>query len=130
MIVVHASALVEILLRKPTARALERRVLGSGETLHAPHLIDVEIANVLRRLTLARDLDVGRAKFALDDLRAISLFRYPHHDLLRRVWTLRDNLTAYDAVYVVLAQELDATFVTRDRRLASAAGSWARVEVF
>ena len=130
MIVVDASALVEILIRKPTAKALEARLLDSGETIHAPHLIDIEIANVLRRLTSARVLEARRAKTALDDLAALSLFRYPHRDLLPRVWTLRNNLTAYDAVYVALAEELDASLITRDRRLANAAGSRARVEVF
>jgi len=105
-------------------------VLDSGETIHAPHLIDIEIANVIRRLTLARVLEAGRARIVLDDLAALSLFRYPHRDLLPRVWTLRNNLTAYDAVYVALAEELDASLITRDRRLANAAGSRARVEVF
>ena len=130
MIVVDASALVEILIRKPTAKALEVRVLDSGETIHAPHLIDIEIANVLRRLTLARALEAGRARIALDDLAALSLFRYPHRDLLPRVWTLRNNLTAYDAVYVALAEELDASLITRDRRLANAASSIVLTEVF
>lgn len=130
MIVIDASALIDVLLRKPSAKALEIRILEFGETLHAPHLIDVEIAHVLRRLKLGGAVDARRAENVFADLADMSLIRYPHDVLLPRVWALRDNLTAYDAIYVALAEELRAPLVTRDRRLANAAGIRAKVEVF
>ncbi len=129
MIVVDASALLEVLLRTPAAAGVERRLFASGETLHAPHLIDVEAAQVLRRYARNGDLGAGRGRQALDDLADLPIRRYPHDLLLPRVWELRDNVTAYDAVYVALAEVLQAPLLTRDRRLASAAGHRARVEL-
>jgi predicted nucleic acid-binding protein len=129
MIVVDASAILEILLRTPAAEAVEKRVLDSGETLHAPHLIDVEVAQVLRRYAAAGEIHAARGRAALADLSDLPMRRYPHGFLLSRAWELRNNLTAYDAVYVALAEALDATLVTGDRRLAAAPGHRARVEV-
>ena len=128
MIVLDASVVLEVLLRMPAGIALEER-LFSGETLHAPHLLDVEVAQVLRRYALAGDIDAGRCRAALDDLAGVALTRYPHDFLMQRVWDLRGNLSAYDAVYVALAEALDAPLLTRDRRLAKAPGHAARVEV-
>lgn len=127
MIVVDASALIEVLLRTPAAAAVEDRLFAPGETLHAPHLIDVEVAQVVRRYAAAGDMDEERGRVALADLNDLSLRRYPHGILLPRVFDLRHNLTAYDAVYVVLAQALDAPLLTRDRRLAAAAARYARI---
>jgi predicted nucleic acid-binding protein len=129
VIVVDASALIEALLRTPAASTLERRLLNSGETLHAPHLIDVEVAQVVRRYAANGDIDGERGGAALADLSDFPLRRYPHDFLLPRVWDLRNNLTAYDAVYVALAEALDAPLLTRDRRLAAAAGHRARIEL-
>ena len=129
MIVVDASAILELLLRTPAAAAVERRLFGGRETLHAPHLLDVEVAHVLRRYALAGDVSAKQGSEALEDLEDLSLRRYPHDVLLPRVWELRANLTAYDAVYVALAEALDAPLLTRDRRLAGAAGHRARVEM-
>ncbi|MEO9191733.1 MAG: type II toxin-antitoxin system VapC family toxin [Acetobacteraceae bacterium] len=129
MIVVDASALLEVLLRTPAAEAVERRLLDSRQTLHAPHLLDVEVAQVIRRYTLAGELDVERGGVALADLGDFPLRRYPHDFLLPRVWELRNNLTAYDAVYVALAEALDVPLLTRDQRLATAPGHFARVEL-
>jgi predicted nucleic acid-binding protein len=129
VIIVDASAILEVLLRTPAAQAIERRVFAAGETLHAPHLIDIEVAHVLRRYAAAGDMRVERGREALEDLADLSLRRYPHDVLLPRVWALRDKLTAYDAVYVALAEALGAPLLTRDRRLANAAGHRARVEV-
>ena len=129
MIVVDASTAVEALLRTPAATAVERRLFESGQTLHAPHLIDVEVAQVLRRYARTGEIDPERCREALDDLLDFPMTRYPHDVLLPRVWALRDNLTAYDAAYVALAEALDAPLVTRDRRLASAPGHAARIEL-
>jgi predicted nucleic acid-binding protein len=129
MIVVDASALLEALLRTPAAQAVERRLFDPRETLHAPHLLDVEVAQVVRRYAAAGEIDRDRGRAALADLADFPLRRYPHDFLLPRVWELRDNLTAYDAVYVALAEALDAPLITRDRRLAAAATRHARVEL-
>jgi predicted nucleic acid-binding protein len=129
VIVVDASALLEVLLRTPAATAVERRLFEPGETLHAPHLIDVEVAQVVRRYAAAGTIEPDRGRAAFSDLADFPLQRYPHGFLLPRVWELRDNLTAYDAVYVALAEALDAPLLTRDRRLAAAAGRHARAEL-
>ena len=129
MIVVDASALLETLLRTPAAAAVEARLFDAGETLHAPHLVDVEVAQVLRRYAASRRLAPERCREALGDLADFPLQRYPHDLLLPRVWELRENLTAYDAVYVALAEALEAPLVTRDRRLAGAAGHRARIDI-
>jgi predicted nucleic acid-binding protein len=129
VIVVDASAALEVLLRTPLARIAERRLLDPRETLHAPHLIDLEIAQVLRRYCAAGDLTDRRAREALADFVDLPLTRYPHQPFLDRIWDLRHNLTAYDAAYVALAEVLHAPLVTCDRALASAPGHRAIVEV-
>ena len=98
--------------------------------MHAPHLIDVEVAQVVRRYVASRQMEPERGRMALEDLADFPLRRYPHDLLLPRVWALRGNLTAYDAIYVALAEALDATLITRDRKLAGAAGVLARIEVW
>ncbi len=128
MIVVDASALLEALLRTPAAEAVTDRLFAPGQTLHAPHLIDLEVAQVIRRYVAAGDIAAQRGREALIDLADLSLRRYPHDLFLPRIWELRHSLTAYDAAYVALAEALDAPLVTRDRRMASA-GHQARIEV-
>lgn len=129
MIVVDASALLEALLRTPAARAVEKRLFEPSQTLHGPHLLDVEVAQVIRRYAANREIDVERGRTALADLADFPLRRYPHDFLLPRVWELRNNLTAYDAMYVALAEVLDAPLLTRDQRLAAAPGHRARIEL-
>jgi predicted nucleic acid-binding protein len=129
VIVVDASAVLELLLRTPAAAAVEARLFANGETLHAPHLLDVEAAQVLRRYALNGELGAGRGREALEDLADLPMRRYPHEFLLPRVWEMRHNLTAYDAVYVALAEALDAPLITRDKRLAAAPDLRARVEL-
>ena len=129
MIVVDASALLELLLRTAAAPAVEARLFGPGETVHAPHLIDIEVAHVVRRYAAAGDIDDDRGREAVADLADFPLHRYPHDLLLPRLWELRHNLTAYDAAYVVLAEALDAPLLTCDRRLAAATGHRARIEI-
>ena len=113
----------------PAGVTVEERLFEPEETLHAPHLLDVEVAQVLRRYALAGDVDAERCCAALDDLAGLPLSRYPHDFLMSRVWDLRANLSAYDAVYVALAEALDAPLLTRDQRLANAPGHRARVEL-
>lgn len=129
MIVVDASALLETLLRTSAAPAVEDRLFAPGQTLHAPHLLDVEAAQVIRRYAAQGDIDAERGRMALADLADFPLRRYPHDFLLPRIWDLRNNLTAYDAAYVALAEALDAPLLTRDRRLATSAGHRARIEL-
>ena len=129
MIVVDASALLEVLLRTPAAARVRDRLFGTQQTLHAPHLINVEVAQVRRRYAASGRVKHGRCRDALDDLIDFPLNRYPHDLLLRRAWELRHDITACDAVYVALAEALDAPLLTRDRRLADAAGHHATVEL-
>jgi predicted nucleic acid-binding protein len=128
VIVVDASAVLELLLQTGAADDVERR-LFSGETLHAPHLLDLEVAQVLRRYERVGDLDSRRAGEALEDFAALRIERYPHHLFLQRVWSLRANATAYDACYLALAEALEAPLLTSDARLAGVPGHGARVEV-
>lgn len=130
MIVLDASAAVEMVLHTaPGALMAERLLAASSSSLHAPHLLDVEVAQVLRRFVTRGELDPGRAKQSLTILAALPFERHAHDLLLPRIWALRSNLTAYDAAYVALAEILDATLITRDARLLRASGHTARVEV-
>jgi predicted nucleic acid-binding protein len=129
VIVVDASALLEVLLRTSAAKAVGDRLFAPGQTLHAPHLLDVEVAQVVRRYALNGEIDSERGRMALTDLADFPLRRYPHDFLLPRIWTLRNNLTAYDATYVALAEALDAPLLTRDLRLTTAAGHHAQIEL-
>ena len=129
MIVVDASAILEVLLKTPAGARVAERLFIPGETLHAPHLLDLEVAQVLRRYTLAGELDSGRGLEALEDLADLPLIRYPHDLLLPRIWELRRNVTAYDAAYVALAEALAAPLVTRDAALASVRVHHARIDL-
>jgi predicted nucleic acid-binding protein len=100
-----------------------------GERLAAPELIDLEVVSTIRRAARARRLDDRRSGQALKDLAALPLRRVPHLPLLTRVWELRDNLTAYDAAYVALAEALDALLLTADGRMGRASGLRCEVEV-
>lgn len=127
MIVVDASAMTELLLQTGLGGRVERRLLRD-ENLHAPHVLDVEVLSALRRLVRMGDLPAARAEEAIEDLQLLLLARHGHDDLLPRAWELRQNITAYDAVYVALAEALDAALVTCDRALG-AAKSAARIEL-
>lgn len=128
MIVVDASAMVELLLQTDLGARVEVRLFGGSEDLHAPHLIDLEVVQAMRRFTQSGDLDPSRAQQALEDLADIDVHRHAHGDLMERIWALRANFTAYDAAYIALAEALAAPLVTCDRPLASAPGHRARVE--
>ena len=129
MIVVDASALLTVLLRTAHAGDLTRRILDPEETLHAPHLLDLEVAQVTRRYYLSGDLDRRRGAEVLRDLADLRLTRYSHTIMLPRIWELRENVTAYDAAYIALAEALEAPLVTRDAKLAQAPGHYAIVEL-
>jgi predicted nucleic acid-binding protein len=129
VIVVDASILLEVLLNTPAGIAIADRFFVEGETLHAPHLLDLEVTQVLRRYARAGDVDARRGAQALHDLAELPVRRYSHEPFLTRIWELRDNLTAYDAAYVALAEALDAALVTRDTALAVPRVHRARVEL-
>ena len=105
------------------------RLFSRPETLHAPHLIDVEVLQVLRRYVIGRQIDPARAEEALTVFGAMPLERYSHELLLARMWHLRRNLTAHDASYVALAELLDAPLLTRDAGLARSTGHHAEIEL-
>ncbi|CAN5166778.1 PIN domain-containing protein [soil metagenome] len=129
MIVLDASAALDWLLRRAAAPAVEAVITEPAQSIHLPHLWAVEIAQVLRRLTNSGTISPARARQALDAAADLAAARYEHEPLLPRVWELRANLTAYDAVYVALAEALDATLVTSDARIAGAPGLRATVQV-
>ena len=130
MIVLDASAAVDWLLQTPAGQRIERRIYSRNETLHAPHLLDLEVTQVLRRLALQGVVSARRADEAISDLLDLRIARYPHLLLLPRIWQLRHNCSAYDASYIVLSERLGAALITRDARLASASGHTAPIELF
>jgi predicted nucleic acid-binding protein len=130
MIVLDASAVVDWMLQTPAGQRIEQRIYAHNDTLHSVHLLDVEFAQVLRRLVREGTLTCRRAEEATEDLMALRVTRYAPVLLLDRIWRLRHNLTAYDAAYVGLAEELKAPLITRDQKIAAAPGHAAAVEVF
>ena len=124
MIVVDASAALTALLNDGPARRLI-----ATEYLHAPHLVDAELASGLRRRVLAKQVSADDGWRALDTWRHLAVSRYAVHGVLDRVWELRDNVSAYDASYVALAESLDCALVTADARLSSAPGIHCPVTV-
>lgn len=126
--VMDASAAVELLLNTPAGKRISARLEDETEIIHAPHLIDIEVAQVLRRQVLHGLVEDTRARRALDGWRDLDVERYAHEPLLDRVWQLRHNVSAYDAVYVALAEALSVSLVTGDGKLARAPGPQARVE--
>jgi len=129
VIVLDASAIVELLLSTRLGRAVAERISDPALGLHVPHLADVEVTQALRRLVRAGELSVASAASALVELRSLDLERHSHEPLLARVWALRENLTAYDAVYIALAEALETNLLSCDRRLAQAPGVGRRVEL-
>ena len=129
MIVIDASAVLEVLLNTPNATRLAERLFAPGETLHAPHLIDLEVAQVLRRYARGGEIDTQRGSEALSDLAGLQLSRYPHDFLLPRIWQLRNNASAYDAAYLALAEMLDCPLITCDQALVGVPGHTAEVQV-
>jgi predicted nucleic acid-binding protein len=129
LIVIDASAVLEILLRTARADRLKARALDASQRLHAPHLLDIEITRVLRRLAQRNEISVARAEQAFDDWQNLVFERHEHQSLVPRIWQLRDALTAYDAAYVALAEALDAPLLTCDAKMAGARGHGATIEL-
>ena len=130
MIVLDASAAVDWLLQTHAGHKIEERIYSRNESLHAPHLLDLEVAQVLRRLVRDGALSQQRAGQAIEDLVDLRITRYPHYLLLPRIWQCRSNLSAYDAAYIALAEKLRAPLMTRDAHLASTPGHTVQIELF
>jgi len=129
VIVLDASVVVELLLNLPLARQVGQRLRDPDVGLHAPHLLTIEVLQVLRRRVSTGSTTADEALHALDALEDLDVTYHDHLLLARRAWELRDNLTAYDAAYVALAELLDATLLTADTRLAKAPGNRAFLDV-
>ena len=127
--VIDTSAMVEVLLNKRSGKRLAHRFGDPDETLHAPHLIDLEVAQTIRRYEATGEMSPDRAQQALSVFAQMPLERHAHWPFVDRIWELRRNLTAYDAAYVALAEGLGAPLLTCDRSLASAPGHLAVVEL-
>jgi len=128
LIVVDTSAILSALVGRPHVGALRDRL--GPEELHAPHLLDVEFLHGLRRLVAGKQLSLGRAEEAREDLDDLAIIRYPHSPLADRIWQLRDALSSYDAAFVALAEALGAPLITCDGRLARSAAHSAAIELF
>ena len=120
-LVVDASGVLRLLLHTGATGTTVGAAVA-GQDLHAPHLLDVEVASGLRRLVAAQAVTAGRAAAALSDLAALGVDRYPHVHLLSRIWQLRANLSAYDACYAALAETLQCRLLTSDHGLATDSG--------
>jgi predicted nucleic acid-binding protein len=129
LIVLDASALLELLTRSDRGLRVETRVMRTSETLHAPALIDVEVTQVLRRYVASGQVPEHWAQMALQVVTAFPMTRYLHEPLMRRAWELKDNVTAYDGVYIALAEALRSPLVTCDSRLSKAPGIHTTVEL-
>jgi predicted nucleic acid-binding protein len=120
VIVLDASVVVDLVLdTPPAAEIITDHVREHDGDLHAPHLIDAEVAQVFRRYALRGELSPARARLGLFRLSQLPLTRYPHGPFLERALDLRENVTVYDALYLVLAEALGAPFLTRDKALAT-----------
>jgi predicted nucleic acid-binding protein len=129
VIVIDASAVLELLLRTGRADDVAATALTAEVRLHAPHLIDVEVIQALRRLVQLKQIGVDRAGQALDDFDQLLIERHSHRPLVARIWQLRESLTAYDGAYVALAEALEIPLLTCDAKLARSHGHGARIDV-
>jgi predicted nucleic acid-binding protein len=129
VIVLDASAVVALLLSTPLGRRVAEEIGSPTVTLHAPELLDIEVLQAVRRYVRLGAISPDRALISLEALQQLDITRYRHAELLTRIWALRENLTAYDAAYVSLAEALGAPLLTIDTRLAAAPGHQAEVRL-
>jgi predicted nucleic acid-binding protein len=129
MIVVDSSAVLELLLNTSAAAQVAMRIRQPEQTLHAPHLMDLEVVQTLRRYVRSGEMPEGRAREALEDFCALPIERYPHDAFLDRIWQWRNNVTAYDAAYLALAEVLEAPLLTCDAAFGSFRRHRARIEL-
>lgn len=130
MIVLDASAIFEWLLRTPVGLTIQQRALPALNQIYVPHLIYIEAIQALRRAVRSQTISAPRGQVAVQDLLDFPLNVYEHYPFLRRVWSLRSNVSAYDAVYIALAESLAAPLITCDSKLASTPGHSAAIELF
>jgi predicted nucleic acid-binding protein len=128
MIVLDASAAVELLGVTQAGKKISAR-LSAERILHAPHLLDLEVASAFRRQLALGGVNVERAAKGMTTHRNLRIMRHPHYPYLSRIWDLRHNFSAYDACYLALSEALDATLLTRDKALAAARLHRGNVEV-
>ena len=128
MIVLDASVVVELLTNGTLADSLKRDLFGRADSFITPHLLDVEVASALRNLVAGRHIDAHHSEQILTALAELPVERCAHTPLLRRIWELRHNFTAYDATYIALAEDTDAVLYTSDAKLCK--GHRARVVLF
>ena len=130
MLVVDASAVVSAITAGDERSEQIRERLESDDELAAPYLIDLEVLQALRRLARQGELSPDRAVDGVRDLAELAMTRYPHEPFIDRIWEARGNLSAYDAVYLALAEAIGVPLVTCDAALAAAAGDVVEVELF
>ena len=130
MLVIDASAIVELLMASPTGSAVGDFVFSSNEPLAAPQLVDIEVLHAIRRLHRMGVLPLDRSEQALEDFGDLPIYRYGHENLRAGMWRLRNNVTAYDAAYIALAEMLEAPVVTCDGKLARSSGHDASFRLF
>lgn len=128
ILVTDASVVVDLLGRFDS-KPIEDELFCEGRQLVAPELLDIEVMHTLRKLETTDVMPVSRRHLILDDFRALPIRRFRHTVLWNDIWTLRHNLSAYDACYVALARQLEATLVTRDKRIAAAPNTGVEIRV-
>jgi len=129
VIVLDASAVLDLLLATPRGRAVDQRLQASGDEAAVPHVLDLEVLQVLRGMVARRELAPDRAAQAVDDLGRLPVVRWPGEALPPRIWSLHGHATAYDAAYLALAEALEAPLLTTDPRVGAIPGHEAAVEV-
>jgi predicted nucleic acid-binding protein len=130
MIVVDASAVVEFMLRTAKGLKVADRITRDGGPVVAPHMLDPEVMQAIRDLVRTQQVELPHAEAALAHFATLPVRRVPHDILRTRMWALRENLTAYDAAYVVVAEFSGAPLVTCDGRLSRSPGHRAKIELY